>query len=344
MTGEDPHRQYSEGSLQPQLHEVSTQAPRASLIAPLTDPSIPPGFTWPAQPLGQTLPPDIATLLTMLPTKADIAASEARITAAVRGEIGELRQELQDVESRVSRQETAHTSLETRVLALENRQTTLIAFQEALMLAQDDLENRNRRNNIKLRGIPESTSSADLRSTVTGIFNTILDRPPDSALEIDRVHRVGTGGDNSDYPRDVLCRVHLYRTKDEIMRKARRRDAISFDGAEVIILSDLSRRTLLMRKVMKPLLDLIRSVDATYTWGYPLQLRAHKGEDSFLLSHPSQLTDLFEFLGTQAIEVPNWLQMDLSQVLPASQPRPQRTRRRRRRRNSPPPHPRSNEP
>lgn len=88
-----------------------------------------------------------------------------------------------------------------------------------LQLQMDDLENRNRCNNIKLRGIPEATTGADLIAIVKGILNTYLDKPPESELELDRVHRVGP---HTAFPhtgtRDVLCRVHFSTIKEQIMR------------------------------------------------------------------------------------------------------------------------------
>lgn len=52
-----------------------------------------------------------------------------------------------------------------------------------------DLENRGRRNNIRLRGVPESIRGDTLWETVTSILNAYLDRPAQEKIELDRVHR-----------------------------------------------------------------------------------------------------------------------------------------------------------
>lgn len=185
--------------------------------------------------------------LRTLINKSDLAAFEARMEATLKGEVVEVKRDLQDLSIRITNQETTLSALEVRVVALEAQNALLLESQECLLLLQDDLENRNRRNNIKLRGIPESTAGSDLQSAVVGFFNTFLNKPPYTNLELDRVHTVGAARPNSEAPRDVVCRVHLNHTKAKIITQAWRKDPINSEGAEITILSDLSRRTLLMR-------------------------------------------------------------------------------------------------
>lgn len=47
-----------------------------------------------------------------------------------------------------------------------------------LLLLLDDLENRNRRHNIRISGLPEAIPQTGLKSTATAIFNQYLERPP----------------------------------------------------------------------------------------------------------------------------------------------------------------------
>lgn len=53
-----------------------------------------------------------------------------------------------------------------------------------------DLEDRSRRNNLKIRGIPESVPATQLPQYIQDLFNALL--PTMSALEltVDRVHRI----------------------------------------------------------------------------------------------------------------------------------------------------------
>lgn len=47
----------------------------------------------------------------------------------------------------------------------------------------EDLENRSRRHNLRLRGLLESVENDQLTSVVTDIFNNLLGRPPQSLLK-----------------------------------------------------------------------------------------------------------------------------------------------------------------
>lgn len=90
----------------------------------------------------------------------------------------------------------------------------------------------------------EATNGPDLIASVKGILNLYLDKPQHSELELDQVHRVGPHTAMSRTgTRNVLCRVHFFTVKKEIMRQAWRKGRLLFDGAEITLLQGLSRRT-----------------------------------------------------------------------------------------------------
>lgn len=53
----------------------------------------------------------------------------------------------------------------------------------------EDLDNRGCHHNIRIRGIPEATEQQSLEQTAVGIFNDLLERPADSPVEMERLHR-----------------------------------------------------------------------------------------------------------------------------------------------------------
>lgn len=67
----------------------------------------------------------------------------------------------------------------------------------------------------------------------------MLDR--EAHLELDRVHRVSPQRASiNQAPRDVLCRVHLYLQREELLRKAWIWRTVEFDGVEIHVLPDVS--------------------------------------------------------------------------------------------------------
>lgn len=125
----------------------------------------------------------------------------------------------------LERVEESEHRLDRHASAIRNLQASTrnlaIAHRMALYKIEDQ-ENRNRRNNIRIRGLPEATGDEDLLPSIWGIFKGLLGQVADHPLKIDRVHR-GLCPRNlaSDIPRDVICRVHHFPEKEFIMKKAR---------------------------------------------------------------------------------------------------------------------------
>ena len=215
---------------------------------------------------------------------------------------------LDQIEGSLVNTETVQCDFEVRISELESSQAQLQKQVTWLQLQQDDAENRSRRNNIRLRGLPESVKGPELRTTVVGILNGVLERPQMEKMEIDRVHRVKAPRRTvTELIPDVLIRIHLFSLKEDIMRQAWAKGQIEYEGSQLKLLPDLSRGTLKMRAAIKPLLEVIRKVGATYFWGHPFHLKVVKDRETFLLKWPDQLPGLFTFLGCAPIHVSDWI-------------------------------------
>lgn len=273
--------------------------------------------------------PDWRSFLPNLPTKQDLEDMATKIVSAMRQEVQEVRSRVSSLETRLVTVDDTTTELAQRVLTLESVQSLTQQRLTTLFLQQDDAENRSRRNNVRLKRIPEATMGTDLRSTVISILKQLLDRNPTDSLELDRVHRVQSyRAVTSTTPRDVLCHVHFYTMKEAILSAAWQRGSVEFDGVMIQVMLDLSRHTLRMRRLMRPLLDLLRSVGATYHWGHPFHIIVQQGNNSFALHSPDQLPDLCRFLEVDNIDLPNWLDFPSGpQSLGPMPPRPLRSSR-----------------
>lgn len=162
---------------------------------------------------------DLRAMLQALPTRADIETLIQRIEEAHSRDIQEIRTDLHTVTDRVASRETVTAALESRVQALECANDSHTRETQEMQLHLEKMEDRSRRNNLRLRGIPEATGPEDLQETVTAIFHRIMEAPPPS-LEIDRLHRtLGPKSTDPSRPRDVLCRLHRYAQKEVILRK-----------------------------------------------------------------------------------------------------------------------------
>lgn len=81
-----------------------------------------------------------------------------------------------------------------------------------------DLEARSRQNNLKIRGITETVLASQLLQYVHELFSDLVPSLSTLELTVDRVHRVPKSSFLAEeVPRDVLIRLHFYRTKELLL-------------------------------------------------------------------------------------------------------------------------------
>ncbi|CAH2284411.1 Hypothetical predicted protein [Pelobates cultripes] len=116
-----------------------------------------------------------------------------------------------------------------------------------------DAEDRSRRNNLRLRGVPESVMPNDLPAYVQGLLRAYAPDIPTDMFLIDRVHRVPKPRNlPGTIPRDVLLRAHYYHIKEAVLRASRTRSEPHENYATIKILADLSAATLKRRRDFQP--------------------------------------------------------------------------------------------
>lgn len=215
----------------------------------------------------------IRALLSTLPTCRDIEALIIRVEETHRQDIQAVRSELTTLTERTKVGEETVSLVEQRVETLEKTLTTQTSMMVDLQLHTEELEDRSRRNNLWLRGLPETRGTEDLQATVIVVFQIIL-KSPEKVVDIDRVHRAaGPRLKDSEKSRDIVCQVHSYQEKERILRAAWGAGDIDFNGTPIKILPDICRATLQRRACLRPILELAKKRGCTYRWGYPLAVR-----------------------------------------------------------------------
>lgn len=113
-----------------------------------------------------------------------------RVEEQHRRDFQQLRAEVQHLDGRLVKGESAVSALEKQVAQLEQSHTSHQADLAELQLHLEDQENRSRRNNLRPRGLPEATGPENLQETVRAILHKILNSDPPATMDFDRVHRV----------------------------------------------------------------------------------------------------------------------------------------------------------
>lgn len=170
----------------------------------------------------------------------------------------------------------------------------------------EDLDNMGRRNNIRVRGIPETEGAEDLQTTLQSVFNNLIREPPTKHIEMDRAHRALRPKGATPKPRDIICRIRSYPLKEEIIKQARLARKATFDDIQIQLYPDLSWITLQKRRLLQPLLHILQKKAITYRWGFPFSLSAKHQGKSAILRYPEDLRTFCDILEIPAPQLPDW--------------------------------------
>lgn len=176
---------------------------------------------------------DIWELLRALPTKNYIQQLINAVEQSCLQAVESLKEDIRDLGHRVEKVENEQ---ETIVHAVEDIQDSIKKYEEVLNSYRDQLdeyENRDRRQNICIKGLPESITTSELVPITQKIFGQIMGDQAPNTIDIDRIHRVPSHSTKAEVPRDVICKVHKYAVKESIMRMARSKPTIMFEGLNI---------------------------------------------------------------------------------------------------------------
>ncbi|XP_056407290.1 uncharacterized protein LOC130298397 [Hyla sarda] len=133
--------------------------------------------------------------------------------------VADLSKQVGELGNRVSDMELRADDLAVAIEADRSLLSDHIDKLDLLELKIEDLENRSRRANVRIRGLPETVT--DLNTTILNLFAALLPQTDRSYLLMDRVHRALGCPKNPDVPRDVVLRMHYPEMRDKVLQAAR---------------------------------------------------------------------------------------------------------------------------
>ncbi|CAH2327899.1 Hypothetical predicted protein [Pelobates cultripes] len=196
-----------------------------------------------------------------------------KILTSLQSTLKELRRDVQELEDRMTHveqkmedQTAAHNDVADQV---QHMQQQLEYTQRKVM----DLEDRSRRQNLRLRGIPEEVKQPDLHAFLIGYFKELAPDLPAEVLLLDRYHRVQKPTFlPQDTPRDVLTHLHYFLVKEALLQATRGGRDLPQKYKHIKLFTDLSAATLQKRKEFKDVTEALRQNNVQYRWGYPIRL------------------------------------------------------------------------
>ncbi|KAJ1155911.1 hypothetical protein NDU88_008636 [Pleurodeles waltl] len=130
-----------------------------------------------------------------------IEGMEASITSLTL-ETKSMRSDIAGFQSRVTGLEQRMGSLETQINTSQEREQDFLYLRSKLT----DMEDRSRRDNIRVLGIRENEEGSDMQAFLTSTLPKMISLDFDPPLEFQRAHRIGPKrSDNSSRPCPIIA-------------------------------------------------------------------------------------------------------------------------------------------
>ncbi len=172
---------------------------------------------------------------------------------------------------------------------------------ERLTEKMTDIEDRSRRNNVRLVGLPEGTEGSNTAGFLRVNLSKWIPSLRGRDIEIDRAHRVYDGGRGSDRPHTLIFCVLRWHDRSEILKGARQAYPVKCaqDNVTVLFFPDFSPATTIRMKAFNPVLKKMTALGLQPFLIYPVVIKLrHKGEQMSFDS-PQKAEDFISSLSQQ---------------------------------------------
>ncbi|KAJ1108155.1 hypothetical protein NDU88_005537 [Pleurodeles waltl] len=172
-----------------------------------------------------------------------------------------MRSDTAGFQSRVTGLEQRMRSLETQVAASQDRDQDLLYLRSKLT----DMEDRSRKDNIRLLGIPENEEGTDMQAFLGSTLPKLTSLEFDPPLEFQRAHRVGLKrSDKSSRTRPIVASLLHHNQTRQILQVARSHGPFRIDLHDIRITPDYSKETNESRKAFLALGPRLRQLEMKY--------------------------------------------------------------------------------
>ncbi|KAJ1186054.1 hypothetical protein NDU88_002839 [Pleurodeles waltl] len=127
------------------------------------------------------------------------------------------------------------------------------------------MEDRSRRDKIRLLGIPENEEGADMHAFLSSTLPKLTSLDFDPPLEFQRAHRVGPKcSDKSSRPRPIIACLLQHNQTRQILQAGRSHGPFRVDQNDIRITADYSKETNERRKAFLALRPRLRQLEMKY--------------------------------------------------------------------------------
>lgn len=203
-------------------------------------------------------------------TKTDINALRAELT----GELTKLHTVQAQANEQLEDMGKVLSETMDRVTILEESQQELTKKCKHLQEKCLDLENRSRRRNLRIVGVPENSETGNMITFVPEFLRDVLGGDIfGSPLVIDRAHRsLGPKPSPTDRPRTIVVCFHYYTDKQKVLDTSKAKGNLLYNGRPVHIFPDVSPEVGKLRAAFTGVKKMFRDAGVTYSLFFPARL------------------------------------------------------------------------
>ena len=222
--------------------------------------------------------PSLADIMQAI--KASREALESKIDTLAT-DMGLLRDDHRKLTERVASTEKEITGMSPELKLLRSQMNEVENKVRVLEGRAEDAENRSRRNNIRLIGVPENTEKGNMIHFLEAWLREVVapeGLSPHYALE--RAHRIPARSPVAGAPpRPIIAKLLHYRDRDHILAQARMRGDLTIGNSKIMIFPDFTREVQRKRASFIGVKKRLRMVGLTYSMMFLARLRviADKG-------------------------------------------------------------------
>uniref|UniRef100_A0A5F8GS91 L1 transposable element RRM domain-containing protein n=1 Tax=Monodelphis domestica TaxID=13616 RepID=A0A5F8GS91_MONDO len=183
--------------------------------------------------------------------------------------------EIQSLRTRIQQLELSDLTRQQNSIKQNQKNEKIEENMKHLIHKTEDLENRSRRDNLRIIGLPEDH---DKRKSLDIILQEIIKEncpeilEQEGKVEIDRIHRSPPIlNPQLTTPRNVIAKFKNYQTKVKILQASKKK-SFRYQGTTVKIIKDLAASTLKKRKAWNTIFRKARELGLQPRINYPAKL------------------------------------------------------------------------
>lgn len=214
----------------------------------------------------ETLFAEVGKISATLHKVASDVSTIKETTAELKNAVNAMQERLTEVEGRVSDIEDTKQQLVSNSELHSKRINTLWDRVE-------DLENRSRRNNVRLLGLSEGIEGDNIKACINKILSEGLGLDVDSEFEIERAHRSpGSRPINAQSPRLVMMKFLRSTARDKVLKAAREKGGAVWCGCNISLFPDMTKELAERRKAFSKAKQLLHQKKVRFSLAFPATL------------------------------------------------------------------------